>query len=311
MNVYILAPAKVSSGGPELAHQMCYEINKNGKNAYMYYIYAGLTGPADEDAIDKFKKYETCHVTNHNEADQKGNIVIIPEGLADRSQWFKNATLILWWMSVDNFYRDNQNTDIKILDSVISLHLSQSFYSYTHLLENGIDEKKIITVSDYISDLYGQFILPADYRKNIALYNPKKGAEELKPLRDNTPFLEWKPLINLTEEEMIVLMQIAKVYVDFGNHPGKDRIPREAALCGCCLVTNQKGSAAFYEDVSIPSQYKIDTTDSSCYEKAAILLEKIAADYSSCFNDFDYYRNVIKGEKSKFEQDVQELIKIM
>lgn len=33
---------------------------------------------------------------------------------------------------------------------------------------------------------------------------------------------------------MILTMRKAKVYIDFGFHPGKDRIPREAVMCGAC-----------------------------------------------------------------------------
>ena len=308
MNFYVLAPADISSGGPELAHQMCHEINKNHHQAYMYYNYRDLIGPANVDAIDKFKKYNTTHVTSHSEADREENIVIIPEGLADRASWFTHATIVLWWMSVDNYYRDNVNTDIIALDKVVSLHLTQSFYADTHLMENGVPKSKILTVSDYISDLYGQFILPGEYRKDIVLFNPKKGFDELKPLIEKTTSFEWRPLINLTEEEMIVLMQMAKVYVDFGNHPGKDRIPREAVLCGCCIITNRRGSAAFYEDIPISPDYKIDTDDDSCYETACSLLKNIFNDYQGHFHAFDHYREITKSEKSKFEEDVKRFL---
>ena len=42
--------------------------------------------------------------------------------------------------------------------------------------------------------------------------------------------LRWVPLIGMTTEEMRSCMSKSKVYIDFGNHPGKDRIPREAAI---------------------------------------------------------------------------------
>jgi len=308
MKFYILAPAEIVSGGPELAHQMCAELNKNGQEAFMYYIFSDVEGPADANCVDKFKKYNTTHVTSHEDVDTNDSIVVVPEGLADRAKWFKNATIVLWWMSVDNYFRDCKDTDVNTLDGIVTLHLTQSEYARDFLSKQNIASDKIMTVSDYISDMYGQFILPAEYRKNIALYNPKKGYEELRPVIDATPFVEWRPLIGLTEEEMIVLMQIAKVYVDFGNHPGKDRIPREAALCGCCVVTNRRGSANFYEDVAISDTYKIDTEDNSYIEKATALIEEICNNYANLLPDFIHYQNKIKVEKDLFSQDVVSFI---
>ena len=45
-------------------------------------------------------------------------------------------------------------------------------------------------------------------------------------------------------------------YIDFGPHPGMDRLPREAALAGCVVVTNREGAANFDEDTPLPSQFK-------------------------------------------------------
>ena len=37
-----------------------------------------------------------------------------------------------------------------------------------------------------------------------------------------------------------------------------NRIPREAAMCGCCVITNRNGSAANNVDVQIADKYKFD-----------------------------------------------------
>ena len=51
----------------------------------------------------------------------------------------------------------------------------------------------------------------------------------------------------MTPEQVVDLMSESKVYIDFGNHPGKDRIPREAVINGCCVITGVRGSARFKE----------------------------------------------------------------
>jgi len=303
MKYIILCPAVVVSGGQELAHQMCSEIRENGYDAYMYYTFRDTTGPADVPCQPEFEKYDTSHICSHDEADKEENVVIVPEGFTDRAYTFKKAIIAIWWMSVDNYYRDNENNDINELDSIAKLHMAQSEYAHQHLLEHGVSDSKIMMLTDYINDDYGQFILPSEYRKNIVLYNPKKGLENLIPVIKRTEDLDWRPLYKLTREEMIVLMELAKVYIDFGNHPGKDRIPREAAICGCCVITNRSGSAAYSEDVDIPEDYKFEM-DERGYDKAAGKIVEIFNNYEKSLIDFDKYREKIKNEKSYFKKEV-------
>ena len=70
--------------------------------------------------------------------------------------------------------------------------------------------------------------------------------------------INWVPLQNMTRSELVNVMRVAKVFVDFGYHPGKDRLPRECAANGCCVITGMRGSANYFEDVPIPSKYKFD-----------------------------------------------------
>ena len=67
--IYIYAPHKFSSGGPELLHQLAYILkNKYKKNVKMYYLPTTKTNPIHKDfiklnikftkkIIDKKKKY--------------------------------------------------------------------------------------------------------------------------------------------------------------------------------------------------------------------------------------------------------------
>ena len=52
-------------------------------------------------------------------------------------------------------------------------------------------------------------------------------------------------------------MMESKVYIDFGNHLGKDRIPREVAS-GCCIITGKTGADKYKEDVYIGEKFKFD-----------------------------------------------------
>jgi hypothetical protein len=110
----------------------------------------------------------------------------------------------------------------------------------------------------------------------------------------------------MTKEEIIKTLQRAKVYIDFGNHPGKDRIPREAAILGCCVITGKRGSAAFFEDVPIPDEYKFEDKE----ENIPKIIEKIKdcfRNFEERYKDFEYCREVIRNEPQKFVEDIKKI----
>lgn len=121
----------------------------------------------------------------------------------------------------------------KLAGRTNAVHFVQSYYA-KDFVENGLGIAKTYFLKDYINDdivkvaqLYGGESL----RKDVCVYNPKKGYATLKPVIDACRSdIEWVALQGLKPDEMAKVMCQAKVYVDFGNHPGKDRIPREAAV---------------------------------------------------------------------------------
>lgn len=297
--------------GPELAHQMCHELLLQNRQAWMYYIKSPNKEPIDIPSNERYRKYGTSHTLNMAEVEQTGSVIIVPEACATWVFAYQKCKKVLWWMSVDNFIINEELVGFDIFDSLkqeVSLHLVQSQYAYQYLLQRGISSKDILYVSDYIGENYGRFQLPETYRKNIALYNPRKGnSQAMQPLIDQTNWLKWIPLRNYTEEEMIALMEISKLYIDFGTHPGKDRIPREAASCGCCIVTNRKGSANFYEDIPIPDCYKINNNPIDYTQTAQLLLD-ICMHWGEHNRQFDYYRQSIASEREKFSKDVKKFV---
>lgn len=303
MTFYNVCPAGIESGGPELAHQMCHRLDELGCDAKMYYITSNVIEPQDVPASGKYLKYNTQHAVSLSEIENPQSVVIFNEGATGLIPLVKGCRKVLWWMSVDNYLINTDGRDIDVIRQEIELHIVQSKYAYEYV-RNVVkaDESHIMYVSDYIGDIYMTEV-PEIPRHNIALYNPKKGLDKIKPLIERIFWLKWVPLIGLTEEDMVAYMHIAKIYIDFGNHPGKDRIPREAATCGCCIITNRKGSAAFYEDVSIPDKYKFGSeTD---YDDIEQSMRYICDNFYEAKKDFDEYRMRIRQEKAKFNADVE------
>jgi hypothetical protein len=98
-------------------------------------------------------------------------------------------------------------------------------------------------------------------------------------------------------------MKKSKIYIDFGNHPGKDRIPREAAINGCVIVTNKKGAANNSYDIPINEEYKFEDPIKG-KEVFKDLVDNIYLDFEKHFQQFDFYRSKIKNEERIFEKEL-------
>ena len=175
----------------------------------------------------------------------------------------------------------------------------QCEYIQQHLLRLGFEE--MVPLKDYINVEHCVNFSMAK-RENIVCYNPKKGLEITKRIIAALPDITWIPLIGMNRRELISTIRKAKIYIDFGNHPGKDRLPRECAMNGCCIITGRRGSAGYFEDVPIPIRYKIpyDTSPTAIAE----VIRETLRNYDRCMKDFDYYRRRIASEKHEFEQQV-------
>jgi hypothetical protein len=119
-------------------------------------------------------------------------------------------------------------------------------------------------------------------------------------------YIKFVPISNMTRGEVIKTLLRAKVYIDFGHFPGPERIPKEAAILGCCVITGKRGSAAFFEDVPIPDEYKFEDRE----ENIPKIIEKIRdcfENFEERYKDFDNYRQVIKNEPQKFVEDLRRI----
>lgn len=332
-NIYVICAAYYKTGGTEVLHQLVYHINRLGGNAYIAYIrlyeVPSLCNPA-------FTDYVEGHIIEVGEIeDEEENAIVIPEGYPEYNKNFTRADKLLWWLSVDNF-EGIFDFDDKAIDEVhrefketIKLHLTQSEYAHKYLIKKGVPESKILHLGDYLNDVYfattskGGSTEEADKhltedpvagsvqdsannlkREDIVVYNPKKGIESTKNIIEADPSLTYVPLENMTSEEARDLMCRAKVYIDFGNHPGKDRIPREAAMCGCIVITGRHGSADNDIDIRIPDKYKLKEGEVSAAEAAGFIKDCINT-YETKVKDFDSYRRYIEQEKEEFISDIR------
>jgi len=316
--IFVSCPANVATGGPELLHQLVHELNKLNFNAFMFYHDMDNTNPIHKEYI----KYDNPYVDKIE--DDKNNILIVPEMNTGMIYNYTNIQKVIWWLSVDNYYKIFQSNIIwksfikKILyklgyfkvyrfqKDIKLLHFVQSEYAKQHLLNKGITN--ISFLGDYLNELFikKQIDNFNNQKEDIIIYNPKKGIEFTKKIINNSKNIKFVPIENMTREEVATLLSRAKVYIDFGNHPGKDRIPREAAISGCCIITNKQGSAKYYEDVMINDRFKFDDIDNNIPN----IIKKIQDcinNYNDNISKFDKYRKKIKQEQSYFISDIKKI----
>ena len=172
-----------------------------------------------------------------------------------------------------------------------------------------IPPERIDHLSDYLNSEFFKIKIAPQFKQNFIAFNPKKGFAELKPIIDATPHFRWIPIMNMKPSDVANLLRLSKVYIDFGNHPGKDRIPREAAISGCCIITNKKGSAAFYEDVPIPENYKFENSSENP-DEIVRLIQDIFNDYQGHYQNFTNYCDRIISEENRFLEDVKRLFPV-
>jgi hypothetical protein len=343
--VYIACPANIATGGPELLHQLCYHLRSDMRiNAIMYYY--GYNKKNKSPVHPEYEKYSNPYVLEISiEDDNKKNILIVPEvksGLLQLAK-FKNIRKGVWLLSVNFYYlsklskkdyffkrainklskklinRPIINFDITlqiiidhlmkkydyIKDTLLCLadfYLVQSYYAFQHF--NKLNPKYFL--SDYLNRSFLEIKTDLSNKENIVTYNPKKGFSFTRKIISSAKNIKFVPLVNMTRNEVIKTLQRAKVYIDFGNHPGKDRLPREAAILGCCVITGKRGSAAFFEDVPIPDEYKFEDKE----ENIPKIIEKIKdcfENFEERYKDFEYYRNVIKNEPQKFIENLKKI----
>ena len=110
-------------------------------------------------------------------------------------------------------------------------------------------------------------------------------------------------------EQLAAVMRGARLYVDFGPHPGRDRMPREAAVHGCCVLTGRRGSAANSADLPIPDWYKVDERQSGAVELVGTMIREILSDYPTHYERFSGYRAWIGRQKTEFLDQVHSVFR--
>ena len=176
----------------------------------MYFI-----TPSTDPVYPAYKAYNTKIASSLEDSEE--NVYVYPEVLTNNINTSLKAKQALWWLSVDN--NRGRFTDFNN-DKII--HLAQSHYAWDFVTKKQVKQKWMIT--DYIVNCSYN----GSSKENIICYNPdpSKDTSFTKTVIEMCPDIKFVPLINMSKEQIINTLSRSKVYIDFGRHPGKDRIPR-------------------------------------------------------------------------------------
>lgn len=282
----ILCPRNTLTGGPEALHQLGAAMREAGLDAAMVYVPLR----PDNRTPDKFLRYG---VPVRPRLEDDDDVVLVVGETATEWVWrARRAHVLIWWLSVDfHFKRPEKwskrarlwlrerlprNRAYAFQPHPRVHHAWQSEYARQFLLRRGVADA--LPLTDYIAPALTvpEDELPTAPRRDVCLYNPRKGFAFTQQLIAACAGsgIEFLPLQGYTEAQLRGLFGTSKLYIDFGEHPGRDRIPREAAASGCVVVTGRRGSAANAIDVPLPDFYKVDENAPGVL---ALLRERLAA----------------------------------
>lgn len=316
----VFCPKGVRTGGPEALHQLADALVKLGKDAQIVYF-------GDLAGSDVFPEYDVPKVSSFDPG--KSDLFVVSEvdtDLLAKGKYWRSA---IYWLSVDNHFRKKPRLIEAYSPSrlrkyvaskikggyrlskgfTVDYHLYQSEYAKLFLLRNlRKEDGKIYEITDYLPLEYRQHAeepITADRRRDWVAYNPAKLGKVGEAVLACMPSQSLKPIANLDKAGVVELLSQCKVYIDFGPHPGMDRIPREAAACGCLILVGERGSASYYKDVPVPARYKIYLRNPSIQGIVAEINEMIM-NYDELLSTISVCRNSIARGYDSYLKQVEE-----
>jgi len=320
-NVLILSPSGVT-GGPEALCQLCHELSNAGFNVHI------LWASPDFSQIQKQFKNNAWYLAgqDHNMAPfayqakynlpyldhdlilDDSTLVIIPEVFGDFIPFFEEAKIAFYWLSIthlSSFFSNKYRTSImqNKCDILHCVHFSDAPWITQEIAKLGITSELLEApiASTYLNN-YENSAKAA----NIIVYNPVKGADLSKSFRALYPDYDYFPLQNLNEEGIVNALKSAKIYIDFGDFPGKDRIPREALMCNCIIFIHNAGCATDFESFPIDNFFRFSNDDI----ENGVLNAKVAytlQHYEKMQDLQQYMKQTIYQSPQKFRSQIKTL----
>lgn len=327
--IYICALGNYCSGGPEALHQLSYYLNQKGYDSWIVYY---SDNEKEFSTPEKYKQYKpkTCLIS---EIDQNmHNIVVVPESATYLLERFDNIQKVVWWLGL--VAHDRRQPFILLLKSIYKCLLQKSIapfllqmHRFKYYLGNKLSKDDSIehacgskyayeTVSKKYKRVYylvepiskdflelGPSNLTKN-RKNAVAYNPAKKSITMKKLLKRAEF-SFIPIKNMTPNQIANTFNTVKLYVDFGEFGGPERMPKEAVYNGCTILVADHNAASNDFDVAIPQKYKIKNYKN--INMVSLKIKEMLENYENNIVDFIPFKQKIEGLEESFKQSIEEV----
>ena len=180
---------------------------------------------------------------------------------------------------------------------------TQSFYGQSFVRRHLNREAFIIT--DYPRPMPS--VADVQRQPNVVTYNGAKGQWKIKELQALLPEVEFRPIQGMTFDEVCRTLAASALYVEIGHLPGRDRLPREAALLGTPTVLLARGAGFCWDDFPIGVDYRIPYTVDWAQHMAPIIKSALE-DPQAIRQTQESFRAWVEREKSRYDQAVDEWV---
>ncbi|MCW2540420.1 MAG: hypothetical protein JWN95_2145 [Frankiales bacterium] len=314
MRMIVMCPDGPVTGGVEALHQLVDSARRQQIPASICYYPGGRT-----EVVPAYAHYDI--EVSASVPDASDVLVVVPETSPYVLSVLGRARTAMWWLSVDNYFSTigvptpdptAPVEDPEILRDLLRpdsrvIHVTQSDYARSFLQRRSV---RSTMLTDYLSSAFVDRaqLLQKQPKKDLVLFNPRKGlAFTERLMAASAGVLEWQPIQGLSAGGVADLLGEAKLYVDFGEHPGRDRIPREAALSGCCVITGRRGAAAHPIDVPIPDRFRLDESRGDVVDTFVGLARDTIDRFDLVTEEFAPYREWIAGQQDAFAEQTRAL----
>ena len=332
MRVVVFVPlGDIPTGGIEALYQLTDSARRCGTDAV-------LAAPPGTDVAPCPSDYLEYDAPRIEFADVRAeDILVVPEVWIGRKELMRHDRVIVWWLSVEGafgmgfptitrhsspkriawFLRATVSTHLlryRLMKEVVPMpnvtHVTQSHYAAAFLRSYDLSS---FMLTDYVSPLFAANVPEeslAARRPYTIAFNPRKGAEFSLTLMNGWDEEVFKPLVGLDRRGVSQALLDSEIYLDLGKHPGRDRIPREAALARCVVVVANRGSAGNDIDMPIPEQYMVNLPKSrSSISELRAFLKQLRQDLPAHRQAQDSYREIIGQQEEQFHLEVAQLMK--
>lgn len=326
--VFVLCPHGVT-GGPEALHQLVHTINRLSGTARIAYVEGGLSWSLSHEVLRAWPERPAAVQSAYAHYDapplasgvlNEDTLVVVPEvwpEIAARIVHETRAHVAMWWLSVNNapFFSQpgDHQTLLATLRSPRVHHLYQSHHALAYI--QSLNLPRPVPLFDYTSDViirYAQSLVPADAAARRAPYaiayypakTPPAAHAFIQNFKARHPDIEFLPIVNMTAAIIAQALGRSSIFIDFGDAPGKDRMPREAAAAGAVVLLRHVGAATHYLDWPIDQRFKFDAeelADGRLDAKIIDALENRAAAMAAQ----SYLRSIIFSEQEEFRLQVR------